>query len=75
MRWERFSGDRDTAKVMTSVGVAVPANPYPLPDARLEDRPGYPFAANQGLTLPNMLAEPCAHPDPCACSRCSPVAD
>ncbi len=34
---------RQSSEFLMPNGVVAPANPYPLPTARLEDRPGYPF--------------------------------
>jgi hypothetical protein len=50
-----------------------PGNPYPVPEAALEDRPGYPFKVPAIELLHILHPEPCGHPDICTCGGCRPV--
>ena len=73
---------RDFAAIQAATGQAdcIPGNPYPTPDARLEERAGYPFAVP---SLQRPYAGPgaprsaprfaCGHPDVCECGHCTPV--
>lgn len=50
-----------------------PANPYPVPEERLEDGPYYRSKHPLKDRPPHLDYEPCGHPDICTCGGCRPA--
>mgnify|MGYP001614829955 CR=1 FL=1 len=67
--------ERDQASCVSLAygGEPTPANPYPAPDARLEDRPGYPWKVPSAQLMHILHPLACEHPDMRTCGRCLPV--